>query len=89
MEMKFGWSKEDLAKVEQLMFSEPNIQAFSFNMLEFWKDLSHISRGIWEKFLGRKTLIKLDKGLSYKDHLTPVDKNGNIIKSKLHPEIKF
>ena len=83
------WSKEDLAKVEQLMFSEPNVQAFSFNMLEFWKDLSHISRGVWEKFLGRKTLIKLDKGLSYKDHLTPIDKNGNVIRSKLHPEIKF
>jgi len=83
------WSYREMAKVEELMFKEPHVRAFSFGMYEFWKDFTRVNKGVWEQFLGRRTLIKLDKGLKYKDHLTPVTEDGQVIPATLHPEIHF
>lgn len=74
------WPRNELLRIEHILMARPELRTISVNMHEFWQDLGHKCRGVWENFLGRKTVIKLDKGLQYKDHINPVDKDGNEFK---------
>lgn len=85
------WSNESLRKVEHLIFANPDIPAFQFNFYDFWKDLGHRSKGIWETFVGRKSLInlKLTGKIKYNNHTLPVLVNDSDIPSVFCQDIYF
>ena len=75
------WSGEDIRKVENIIFTNPEIPAWNFNFIDFWKDFAHVSKGIWETFTGRKSLINLTLcgKIKYDTHTLPVLENGGDI----------
>ena len=85
------WSGEDLRKVEHLIFANPNIPSFCFNFIDFWKDLSHVSKGIWETFTGRKSLINLNicGKIKYNIHTLAILKSNEEIPSVFAKDIYF
>ena len=85
------WDGENIRKVEHLIFSNPHIPSFCFNFYDFWKDLGHRSRGIWETFVGRKSLINLNivGKIKYDNHTLPIKENGNEIPSIFCNDIYF
>lgn len=85
------WDGENIRKVEHLIFSNPHIPSFCFNFYDFWKDLGHRSRGIWETFVGRKSLINLNivGKIKYDNHTLPIKENGNEIPSIFCNNIYF
>src|SRR3990167_1266841 len=85
------WSCDDLRKVEHLIFGNPQIPSFCFNFIDFWKDLAHVSKGIWETFVGRKSLINLNicGKIKYNTHTLPVLVNDGEIPSVFAQDIYF
>ncbi len=85
------WDGENIRKVEHLIFSNSEVPAFQFNFVDFWKDLGHVSKGIWESFVGRKSLINLNLcgKIKYENHTLPVLDNGENIPSVFVQDIKF
>ena len=85
------WSGDDLRKVEHLIFGNPQIPSFCFNFIDFWKDLAHVSKGIWETFVGRKSLINLNicGKIKYNTHTLPVLVNDGEIPSVFAQDIYF
>lgn len=85
------WDKQTLLKIEHLIFARPDIPAFCFNFKDFWQDFSHISKGIWTQFTGRKSLINLNLtgGLKYNNHILPLTKDGKDIPAAFCKDISF
>jgi len=85
------WSGEDLRKVEHLIFSNPQVPAFCFNFYDFWKDLGRRSRGVWEQFTGRKSLINLNLTgkIKYNSHILPICEDGRDIPAVFVNDIYF
>lgn len=85
------WSGENLRKVEHLIFSNPQIPSFQFNFIDYWKDLAHVSKGIWETFTGRKSLINLNicGNIKYNTHTLPVLIDGGDIPAVFCKDIYF
>ncbi len=85
------WDGENLRKVEHLIFSNPQVQSFCWNFYDFWKDLGHLSKGIWESFVGRKSLINLNitGRIKYDIHTLPIRENGEEIYSVFFKDIYF
>lgn len=85
------WDGENLRKIEHLIFSNPLVPSFQFNFYDFWKDLAHISKGVWETFVGRKSLINLNicGKIKYDIHTLPILENGGDIPSIFVKDIYF
>lgn len=85
------WDGENLRKVEHLIFGNSEIPSFCFNFLDFWKDLGHVSKGIWEQFTGRKSLINLNicGKIKYDIHTLPILENGKDIPAVFAKDIYF
>ncbi|MBS3064850.1 MAG: glycosyltransferase family 2 protein, partial [DPANN group archaeon] len=85
------WSGEDLRKVEHLVFANPQIPSFCFNFIDFWKDLANVSKGIWETFVGRKSLINLNicGKIKYNIHTLPILESNEEIPSVFAKDIYF
>lgn len=85
------WDKFNLNKIEQMIFSRPDIPALQFNFKDFWKDFRHISKGVWGQFTGRKSLINLTLtgNIKYDLHTLPVMENGGNINSVYINDIYF
>ena len=85
------WDGENLRKLEHVIFSNPHIPSFCFNFYDFWGDLGHRSRGVWETFVGRKSLINLNivGDIKYNNHTIPITKEGKDIISVFCNDIFF
>lgn len=85
------WDDENLRKVEHLIFANPQIPSFMFNFHDFWKDFGHVSKGIWQTFTGRKSLINLNLcgKIKYSTHTLPVCENDADIPSIFCESIYF
>ncbi len=85
------FDNENLRKIEHLIFANDNIPAFQWNFIDFFGDFGHVSKGIWEQFTGRKSLINLnicDK-IKYSIHTLPVLENGQDIPAVFCKDIFF
>jgi GT2 family glycosyltransferase len=85
------WDKETLVRIEHLMFARPDIPSFCFNFVDYWKDFSHISKGVWEQFVGRKSLINLNitGNIKYESHILPIAEDGKDIPAIFCSDIYF
>lgn len=85
------WDGENLRKVEHLIFSNNNTPAFCFSFIDFWKDLGTVSKGVWEQFTGRKSLINLNicGKIKYMVHTLPVLENGGDIPALFVKDVFF
>lgn len=85
------WDKETLKRVEHVIFARPEVPAFRFNFHDFWQDFGHKSKGPWEQFTGRKSLInlKLTGDIKYNIHTLPVTINNQDIPSLFCNDIYF
>lgn len=85
------WSGENIRKVEHLIFVNPEIPSFCFSFIDFWKDLAHVNKGIWETFTGRKSLINLNicGNIKYMIHTLPVLENDGDIYAVFCKDIYF
>jgi len=85
------WDGKNLREVEHILFSNPEIPSWQFNFLDFWKDLGHVSKGVWEQFTGRKSLINLNicGKIKYNIHTLPILENGEDIPSVFAKDIFF
>lgn len=85
------WDGENLRKVEHIIFGNPEVPGFCFNFIDFWKDLGHVSKGVWEQFTGRKSLINLNicGKIKYDIHTLPILENGGDISSLFAKDIFF
>lgn len=68
------FDNENLRKIEHLIFANDNVPAFCWNFIDFWQDFGHVSKGIWESFTGRKSLINLNicGKIKYMIHTLPI-----------------
>src|SRR3989304_5639721 len=85
------WDSDNLRKIESLIFANPEIPSFCFNFIDFWKDLGNISKGIWETFTGRKSLINLNLTgkIKYNIHTSPITIDDKEIPAIFCKDIKF
>ena len=85
------FDNENLRKVEHLIFSNPQIPSFCFNFHDFWQDLAHVSKGVWQTFTGRKSLINLNicGKIKYNIHTLPVTINDEDIPFVFAQDIYF
>ncbi len=86
------FDNENLRKIEHLIFANDNIPAFCWNFIDFFGDFAHRSRGVWETFTGRKSLINLNicGKIKYMIHTLPVlAENGGDIPAVFCKDISF
>lgn len=85
------FDNENLRRIEHLIFGNPEIPAFCLNFVDFWKDMGNVSKGIWETFTGRKSLINLNLTgrIKYNTHTLPVLFDGGDIPAVFCQDIKF
>lgn len=85
------WDSKNLRRIESLIFANPEIPSFCFNFIDFWKDFFHVSKGIWEQFTGRKSLINLNicNTIKYNIHTLPVTINNEDIPAVFCKDIHF
>lgn len=85
------WDKETLKKIEHMIFARPEIPSFQFNFYDFWHDMGYRSRGIWEQFTGRISLINLNLtgDIKYDIHTLPKRLDGKNISSVYCSDLHF
>jgi len=85
------WDSDNLRKIESLIFANPEVPSFCFNFIDFWKDFAHVSKGIWETFTGRKSLINLNLAgkIKYNIHTSPITIDDKEIPAVFCKDIKF